>query len=258
LASPLDERIIIPFVSRVSEMKQGDVYTLAYPVAGVLLGSLLLKSRLNDGIYIYLYINMCMYTVLSLLAMRFVPYAGVCAAFILSLFIAEQFKRNKKPIVLIIFLLFLEYISFIVYVFCSYSIDDLSHQIKVPVLNVPVQKLEKLPKGTFATDVFVAPYLIWFGGHTVIASPYHRNVEGIIDNHEIFFSSDEEAVKKLLKKHKVNYILLFNELDSDYYQNPEKNCDRLYGKILGCHNYPTWLKPKYLESEYFLFEIDDL
>ena len=258
LISPLNERLNIPFVFRITEMENGNSYTLAYPLVAFVLGGLLLKHKIRDEAYIFLYLNLCFYTFLTCFAMRFVPYAGVYAAFILALFVAEKFKSGKEPIGLIIFLVFLEYISFILHIICSYSLDDLTQKIDVPVLNVPQQVLEKLPKGTFATDVFMAPYVIWFGGHNVIASPYHRNVEGILDNHDIFFSANEEKVKELLKKHKVNYVLLFKNLDADYYQKPEENCDKLYGKILACHNYPKWLKPMYLESEYFLFEVGDL
>ena len=122
------------------------------------------------------------------------------------------------------------------------------------LLEVPVEELRKLPQGTFASDIFLAPYLIWNGNHNVIASPYHRNVEGITDNHDIFFSSDENEVLSLIKKHKVTYIFLLDMPNDTYYVEPERHCDKLYGKILGCHHVPSWLEPLSI-SEGHLYKV---
>jgi len=247
LLSPLDERLVVPFISRISEMTSGNIYTMAYPSAALICAVTLFRQYKNNGQFIFLLINLLLFSILTAISMRFLPYSGVYAAFMLSFFVS---LANRKKFWTICFVS-LEFVTF--------TIHALFTEMKpVPVLTVPADELTKLPQGTIATELFYAPYIIWFGGHSVIASPYHRNVEGILDNHRIFFSSDENEVKALIKKHQVKYIFLPVGLDETYYQNPLKNCDKLYGQILGCHNYPQWLKVLHQGDDYYLFEVQNI
>jgi len=98
-------------------------------------------------------------------------------------------------------------------------------------------------KGVVATDLFNGPVICFEKPVKTISGPYHTNSAGIADNHKIFFSTDEAEIKQTLLKHGVEYIYmpLFNER-TDYYVKPEKNTDKLYGKIFtGTGIYP-WLE----------------
>lgn len=247
LLSPLDERIIIPFVSRIREMSTGNIYTMAYPVAALICGYSLFKQNKTDGQFIFLMINLVLFSGLTAGSMHFLPYSGVYGAFVLAYFVS--LAKWKK--LWIVFFVALEFVSFILYALFS-------EMKPTPPLVVPADVLASLPKGTIATELFYAPYVIWYGGHPVIASPYHRNVEGILDNHRLFFSSDESEVLSLIKKHQVKYIFLPVGLDESYYQQPLNNCDKLYGKILGCHNYPKWLKVLHQGNDYYLLEVNNI
>lgn len=236
LKSPLDGRLFMPFVARIEEMKSGNIYTLAYPVMGILAALLLAVKYRKQGFFCYLFISMLVYGGLTAVSMRFLPYAGMYAALILALWVQDFFSTEMAKFFAALGLVVLEYVSF--------TIHALSTNMTLPpVLVIPFEHIKALPQGVFATDIFFASDIIWEGGHYVIASPYHRNVEGIMDNHQIFFSTDEQEVAQLIRKHKVSYLFLTEGLSTDiYYQEPLKNCDKLYGQILGCRNVPAWLE----------------
>ncbi|MCM1323861.1 MAG: hypothetical protein NC218_06840 [Acetobacter sp.] len=250
LESPLDERIIPLFVARISEMAEGNIYTLAYPVLGIFLGAMMFNQLKNDGAFIYLFLSAVLYGGLSFYTFRFVPYAGVYAALIAALFVQDILLKKQCKVLFATGCVLLEYVSFIIYAL-------MGNVTLPPVLVIPLEYIQSLPRGTVATDLFFAPQMIWTGGHRVIASPYHRNVEGIIDNHQIFHSTDEKEVLRLIRKHRVDYVFLADGLkeESDYYVAPEKNCDKLYGKILGCGNVPDWLVPLEAPAGY-LYRVD--
>lgn len=246
LSSPLDERIIAPFVARINEMAEGNFYTLAYPFIGLLVGLILLKKHYKNGAFMYLLFSLALYGILTIFSKHFLPYSGMYAAIMLALFLSYHAKK-----------IWLYFILFVLIEPISFTVYALSTQMKPePLIYVPTQQMQNLPQGAVATDIFLSPYILWYTRRPTIASPYHRNVEGILDNHDIFFSTDEQKVKDLIKKHQVHTIFLsgFREND-DYYVKPKENCDKLYGKILGCYNYPEWLKVINNQG-YYLFEVD--
>jgi len=244
LISPLDERIITPFVARISEMEAGNLYTLAYPIVAMICSLFMIRKNINQGVFMFLLINLWIYGILTIFTRRFLPYSGFCAALVLVLFLSHR----KKVWGWVLLFILLEPLSFTVYA--------LTDKMKVEnPLFLPVKNISYLPQGAVVSDIFLSPYIIWYFQRPTVASPYHRNVEGILDNHDILFSSDEAYVIELLKKHKVGSILLLpTSIDDQYYIEPMKNCDKLYGKILGCHNYPSWLKLLH-EGDYYLLQV---
>lgn len=244
LVSPLDERLYIPFVARISEMAAGNLYTLAYPMVAVICAVGLFRRFHRDASFIFLVINLGLFSVLTALSMRFLPYSGVYAVFILTLFVSVV--KAKK--ICAFFFVVLEYFSFTLH----FLFGDMK---PTPVFNTDITPLLALKPGVVATELFYAPYFLWYTPHKVLASPYHRNVEGILDNHRIFFSDNQAEVISLLKKHQVSYIYLPIGVDDDYYKEPEKNCDKLYGAIMGCHRYPSYLRVLHEKKDYYLFEV---
>ena len=91
-------------------------------------------------------------------------------------------------------------------------------------------------------DTFNGPELTWIQNVDTVASPHHTNVEGIRDNRIMWFTTDENKLKELLKKREVNYITLYNVIESEYYANPDDNTDKLYGKVLTGKNTYPWME----------------
>lgn len=95
--------------------------------------------------------------------------------------------------------------------------------------------------GNVATDMFDAPKFSFEHSVKTIASPYHTDIEGLIDNYILFFSEDENEIKHILQKHQIEYIYLTKE-ETEYYQNPKDNTDKLYGKIITGRDLYPWLE----------------
>lgn len=62
--------------------------------------------------------------------------------------------------------------------------------------------------GSILTRVFDGSEIIWTMERPVIATPNHRNIDGIVDTYDIFFNNNMEQVKKLLKKRQVSTIMM--------------------------------------------------
>lgn len=109
---------------------------------------------------------------------------------------------------------------------------------------LPLQGTTHMPRmqGPALVDLFEAPELLFNQGVDTVGSPYHTNTEGIIDNYKMWFSSDEDELKALLKKHQVRQIYLRLVLFSEFYQDPFHNLDKLYAKVmLNAEPYP-WME----------------
>ncbi len=237
-SSPLDEHIRTIFVSRISEMRPGNFYTLTYSGLGVLFSLFLWKKNQGNGCFIYLMLNIFLFFALSCYTSHFLPYAGFYAAGMLAY--AVSVMKYKK--MLSVCFVLAEYISFTILALTT-KIEPLQTYYE------PITELRSLPFGAVVTDIFIGPSIVWQTGKPIVASPYHRNVEGIVDTHKIFFSADEKEVIALLKKHKVSYIYLPDApYDEEYYVEPAKNLDKLYGKILTQTDVPAWLKPLPVEA----------
>ncbi len=249
IKSPIDERIVPIFINRITEMEGINLYTGAYPFMGLVCGGLILRKKLKSELLEYILISLVLFSGLTLFGVRFIPYSGFYSAIVMAYFLEQRKILERSYKGLAVFFLCLEYISFIVNMLI-FGADMPNGQA---VMELNFEKFTSLGDGSVVSDTFFAPHIVWYGKRNVIASPYHRNVEGIIDNHKILFSSDENEVIELIKKHKARIVYLPDVRD-DFYAKPLENCDKLYGKILGCKNYPKWLKA--VNDKGDLFEID--
>ena len=92
-------------------------------------------------------------------------------------------------------------------------------------------------KETALINLFYAPQLVFFQNIDTVGGPYHTNIEGIVDNHTLWFSDDEAEIISLLKKHNVHSIYVKYDEETD----PEKHTDQLFGKIMSGKNLYPWL-----------------
>ena len=96
--------------------------------------------------------------------------------------------------------------------------------------------------GTLVTDVFLSANFMFMSDVNVVGTAYHRNREGIIDNHNILYATNDYELIVLLLKHQVSQILLFNYENDKYYSMDEANKDRLYYRLIKKENVPDFLE----------------
>ena len=239
--SPLPPEITAAFTDRISEMQGGaNIYCMTYPVLGMLALCLLWYAEKQRKQVFMLLCFAIPYTVLSAYAIRFMPYAVLYAAVAVALWLSRQQYGRFKFAVCVLFLGLAEIISFVIF---SLYYRDLTKPVEKNLsVNVRFFQQYRFPQGAVVSDIFLTPYVLWYAEHPTVASPYHRNVEGIVDNHRIFMSNDMNEVAALIKKHQVGSIVLPLDMDKTYYVDPAKNTDKLYGMMLAGHQYPEWLK----------------
>ena len=221
-----DEKIAAYFVPYISEMKPILPQECWYFVLGafeIVLLFRLFKCK-NFG-YIALYTLFFIYLPFAVLIRRFLPYGILFYVMINSLLLVELFKHlslNDKyklaTLACIVLNLFFS---------LSFFYNVMPKSATYPKLN-----------GCALTDIFFAPQLIYKTGITTIGSPYHRNIEGISDAIEIFSETNEEIIKKRLRKRNVKYVVISDEL-LEYLQNTPE--DSFYKNLLKRNNY-KWLK----------------
>ena len=95
LVSPIDERLYEIFINRITEMKNIDIYTGAYPFFGVISGGFVINRRKKDEVLWYIYISLILYSVLTWFGVRFLQYSGFYSAIMIGFFIQDRFRQTK-------------------------------------------------------------------------------------------------------------------------------------------------------------------
>jgi len=120
-----------------------------------------------------------------------------------------------------------------------------------------LRPLDQLDPATIFTLVDLGPRLIAITHHTVIAGPYHRNEDAILDIHHAF-DGTPETFRKIARKRGANYLLYCpNFPEGTIYQRRSPN--GFYARLARGENFPflTPVKLKYpAELPYRLYRIE--
>ena len=101
-------------------------------------------------------------------------------------------------------------------------------------------QLERLPPATIFTFVDLGPRLIAMTHHTVIAGPYHRNGDAILDVHHAFRGSPAEAYQIIHRRHASLVLICPGMSESTIYLAQAK---RGFYARLASGDDMSWLKP---------------
>ena len=97
--------------------------------------------------------------------------------------------------------------------------------------------------GTLVTDIFMSPLYIWNCDINTIGTPYHRNIQGIIDNHKILHTENDGEIIPLILKHQVSQILLFDDYGEKFdAQKHSAHSKELYYRLITRQNIPAYLE----------------
>ena len=253
LDNPFNESIKIAFTSRISELKSGFNFRLmAFPMIAVFCLYGLLQNKYENGKILMFAIFLIVYTGLTVYARRFCGYSVLYTMSIIMLRLKYLHLKNLTYCGIIILLIALNPLA--------YYFDDIisNEEERNNKINFDVNILNYInfPQGAVVSDIFISPYILWYSERPTVASPYHRNIEGITDNHEILFSNNEQKVKELLIKHQVKAIILpIADESNTYYNAPSRNCDKLYGQIMACNTRYPWLKKVYRNESLAIFAV---
>ena len=104
-------------------------------------------------------------------------------------------------------------------------------------------RLRELPEGIIMAPINYGPEILYMTGHSVIAGPYHRNTQGILDALEFFGSSSNARAQDIIKRRTARYVLSCPTMPD---RPPQKRQNELAGKQANQQagdEIPGWLAP---------------
>ena len=101
-----------------------------------------------------------------------------------------------------------------------------------------LQALDALPPGRIAAFIDQGPGILAYTKHAVVAGPYHRGANGIIDTYTIFAGREAQA-RQILQQRGIDYVVVCpSSPDYTYYGQQNGLIARLQR-----HDVPRWLAP---------------
>jgi hypothetical protein len=102
------------------------------------------------------------------------------------------------------------------------------------------------------STIYAGPEILFRTGRGVVATPYHRNVQGILDAHQALSAESDEAARAILERRHVGLVALCRRL-------PPQETDGLHARLLAGLP-PSWLKPltppMRVEREFALYRVN--
>ena len=216
------------------------------------------KLIITNGIPLFLFL------ILTVMYRRFSRPASVFIVFVLwpALYVycqdfhfsPQRFAGIKKALV---FLLFCSYSAILFISFKNQK--EIEGTRLIPKEDIS-RLLRKNEKGCVLIANNFGPQIAWETGNAVIGSPYHSNVQGIIDDHAFFNSTDIDHIQAILKKRLVSSIIL---LHSNGKINTRFTKDSLPAKLVLKNDSFCFLKqvtnlPEDIKEKYSVYHVDFL
>ena len=212
-------------------------------------------------------IPLLLFTLLALISIRFCRLASIYATFVMIFSVQIFFNKFSFSVFRITSLLWLVLTTGLVipHLFTLYKTQFFEQKILTPYQET-VPYLSK-KKGCVLTLNNEGPQTAWEIGEAVIGSPYHTNVDGIIDNYILFNSTDITSIQKLLKKRNISTIIFHNPEYIIEKHTGSKNYPYAFQKavlveqLLSTDNDLCFLKavndiPQKIKEKYFIYHVD--
>lgn len=112
------------------------------------------------------------------------------------------------------------------------------------------------PKSTILAFIDLGPEILYRTEASIIASPYHRNHDGILDAHTVLNCEDESIAQTILEQRNVSWIVVgITETEASYYDGENS----LYSRILA-ETLPPWLSIEHRvcasDGQYFICKVE--
>jgi hypothetical protein len=99
--------------------------------------------------------------------------------------------------------------------------------------------LNKEAPGVLLTSLYWGPPLLWHTDFAVIATPMHRNDQGILYSHQIMTASDPAEAKRLLAQRDITHVVWCQ--DADWLPTVQPNSPGTFYADLQAAQIPDWL-----------------
>ncbi len=232
------------FIANISEM--GSAFHYFYIITYFILGCIIIYSLptiKEESGSIIIKLMFLFYVALSLYVMRFHHYSLSLFVFLSALYLNYLFSQiGNAP----------KYRwQTLIYITASLA---LLNSFRRNIDNDQPQFPEILKNKVVATTIFTGPQLIFEQNSKVVGTPYHNNVEGISDGLRILYSANEQTIKNLLIKHKVEYVYIPKK--EHHEKNTPEFAKTLFGIAVFEHQPYKWQETISTTSDkYYLYRI---
>lgn len=214
----------------------------------------LIKGRLSD-IHIIILVMMIMLTLLTLYQVRWAGYITLIS-FIPGGCILESWlgKLYYKPLRLLVIIVFI-FIWLVIGMGILSSLEPNDNSVNKELEKVCEIMDSREMTGVMMTFIDFGPEILYRTDLEIIASPYHRNDQGILFVYKTMAKGQEDVIEELIKRH-VDYILIAPSSSERHFYLDQS--DSLYN-LLKSNRQPNYIKELVLSEEisYFkLFKID--
>ncbi|MCP4184610.1 MAG: hypothetical protein GY761_15050 [Hyphomicrobiales bacterium] len=123
---------------------------------------------------------------------------------------------------------------------------------KTCFLGSDYELLASLPQGHVISGLNSAPAILIFTNKSIVAGPYHRNQQGILDVMDFFFT-DVDKAHQIARQHKLDYVALCrspNSKSRTQTRAGQKIANLKYNLLMG--NLPSWLHRLSAENDKLL------
>lgn len=273
LSSPISPEIYEIWAAHISELQSGyrgnifqsDAIIFIYLLTAACIVFFFSGFKIKK-LLIEFWFPLFLFSMLIFFSGRFVRPCSVFAAIILPLSaqaffgnkeIASGIPRAAKP--LLIFVLIGLYTA---HLFLSHKYQ--SNTVKRMTNPAEYKAYLSADKGCLLTSTDRGPETAWGTGRPVVGSPYHSNVDGIIDNHSLLYGTDLLQVRDMIKKRGITTIVLekktFTDKDSRK-ASFDRDSRTLGSKLLTGKNLPCFIRqvtemPPEVAEKYIIFHID--
>ena len=104
-----------------------------------------------------------------------------------------------------------------------------------------VAQLAAQPRGVAVAFLDQGPAILAYSAHSVIAGPYHRNENGILDTYD-FLTRSPEVGARIARRRNIDYVAICQtSYDFGYYMNAS-GPNGLLGRLMA-NKVPSWLAP---------------
>lgn len=214
------------YIDEIQHLKSNQAPNIIIIWSFSILGGLLLLCDNSKHLINLTFLTIFCY-ITTAIFLRFYPYLIMTFSFLSALLLFELMHKGSENIKFK-WLAF----SYMVVTTLPFLATYIKHEpFKAPQL-----------KNSALVDMMDVPEVVFYQNIDAVGGPYHPNAEGIVDNYLMWFTTDENELKKLIKKHNISSIYLKSKNRPDYYIEPEKNTDKLYGKVMTGKNIYPWLK----------------
>jgi hypothetical protein len=279
----IDQRIVLIWLSKIQEVQSPLGRDYIMPLVQLLCSAIIGISYIvfvlwkepdkNLKGWIFILSAILLFTLAGFLERRLLIYGNIITLVPIAAILGRvlRWEINHVKLLFRIFILPFTVISFCVaFLLLGFICDKivekdnvLKHKERLVPLSELCDELNELNTGNarktrILAFIYYGPEILYRTDYEVIATPHHRNAQGILDSYWIMTASSDEQAHTLIKQRGIDMILVTNNPGERNYYSAAPGGSVFYDR-LKAEGSLDWLReielPPHLSASYRLFRV---